>query len=214
MAQISARLIVSAAFIIAVGTFLRSRAQDTPKPNVTSQRSLLDFTLQNNTLADVQDRLGTANIGQCSQEVEPVAYICYTSKRDETNILFQSDGFSSPRKLSGFTVAAANGSVPCRLRCIRSAAFGSDVQTHGGLRLGLTKAELEVLLGPPSQESGNRLTFQWRSKKPMTQEEIDRAAQTFKAPAPRAYFDVHDTVKVVLIDSKVAQFEVRTTITY
>jgi hypothetical protein len=48
----------------------------------------------------------------------------------------------------------------------------------------------------------------------MTKAEVDQETETFKAPVTRPYWDVHDTIKVVLSKSKVAEFEVQRTVTY
>jgi hypothetical protein len=93
-------------------------------------------------------------------------------------------------------------------------AFGSDIRTSGGLKLGLTKTELIALLGSPSKVIGNRLTFQQLSKRPMTKEDIEAETQTFNAPVTRPYWDVLDTIEVTIKKSKVAEFEVHHTVTY
>ena len=189
------------------------------KPDVSSQLSLLDFRLEKSTFADVQAKLGAAKIGQCSHEVEPIGYIGYigyvSQTTDKTKVLFESNRFDPPFELSGFRVVAGNRSTsPCQIQYKTSAAFGSAVQTSGGLKLGLTRAELVALLGSPSKVSGNRLTFEWWSKRQMTKAEIDRETQTFKAPVTSPYWDVHDVINAVLSEAKVGDFEVQRTVTY
>jgi hypothetical protein len=186
------------------------------KVDVSSQLSLLDFRLEKSTFADVQAKLGAAKIGQCSHEVEPISYIGYVSQTpDKTKVLFESNRFDPPFELSGFRVVAGNRSTsPCQIRYETSAAFGSAVQTSGGLKLGLTKAEVVALLGSPSKVSGNRLTFEWWSKRPMTKAEIDQETQTFKSPVTSPYWDVHDVMNAVLSEAKVVDFEVQRTVTY
>ena len=193
-----------------------ARGQRSSKPYVSSQSSLLGFTLEKSTFADVQAKLGAAKIGQCSHEVEPISYIGYVSlTSDKAKVLFESNRFDPPFELSGFRVVAGNRSTaPCQIQFKPSAVFDSDVQTGGGLKLGLTKAELLVLLGSPSKVSGDRLTFERWSKRPMTKAEIDQETQTFKAPVTRPHWDVHDVINIALSDSKVVDFEVQRTVTY
>lgn len=192
-----------------------AHGQRSSKPEASSQASLLGLTLEGSTLADVQAKLGAAKIGQCSHE-EPISYIGYVSlTSDKTKVLFESNRFDPPFELSGFRVVAANRSTaPCQIQFKPSAVFDSDVQTGGGLKLGLTRAELLVLLGSPSRVSGNRLTFEWWSKRSMTKAEIDQETKTFKAPVTRPYWDIHDLINVVLSDSRVVDFEVQRTVTY
>lgn len=190
--------------------------QRSSKPEGSSRASLLGLTLEGSTFTDVQDKLGVAKIGQCSHEVEPISYIGYVSlSPDKTKVLFESNRFDPPFELSGFRVVAGSRSTtPCQIQYQPTAAFDGDVQTPGGLKLGLTKATLLALLGSPSKVSGNRITFEWWSKRPMTKAEIDQETKTFKAPVTRPYWDVHDLINVVLSDSKVVDFEVQRTVTY
>jgi hypothetical protein len=134
---------------------------------------------------------------------------------DKTKILFESNRFDQPFELSGFRVVAGRRSIsPCQLQCEPIAALSENVQTSGGLKLGLTQKELIALLGPPSKSKGNRLTFEWSSKRPMTKTEIDQETQTFKAPVTSPYWDVEDTIEVVLSESRVVEFEIQHTVTY
>jgi hypothetical protein len=201
MRTICAKLIAcTTALLILVSALPEARGQRPSKPGVSSHLRLLGFRVEKSTFADVQDKLGAAKIGQCSREVEPTSYIGYVSRSpDETKILFESNRFDPPFELSGFrVVAGSRPTSPCQVQYKTSADFGSGARTGGGLKLGLTKTELVALLGSPSKVSGNRLTFEWWSKRPMTKEEIDQETQTFKAPVTRPYWDVHDTINVVL----------------
>jgi hypothetical protein len=193
-----------------------ARGQRSSKPGVSTQSSLLGFTLEKSTFGDVQAKLGAAKIGQCSHEAEPISYLGYVSlSPDKTEVLFESNRSGPPFDVSGFRVVARNRSTsPCQIQYKPSASFDSDVQAGGGLKLGLAKAELLALLGSPSKVRGNRITFEWWSKRPMTKAEIDQETQTFKAPVTRPYWDVHDIINVVLSDSKVVKFEVQRTVTY
>lgn len=201
---------------VALLTIAQTHAQKSPRPDVSRDLSLLGLTLEKSTFADVQDKLGAAKIGQCSHEVEPISYIGYVSlSPDKTKVLFESNRFDPPFELSGFRVVAGSRSTsPCQVQYKPTAAFDGDVETAGGLKLGLTKAALLALLGPPRKVSGNRLAFEWWSKRPMTKAEIDQETKTFKAPVTRPYWDVHDVINVALSDSRVVDFEVRRTVTY
>jgi len=191
-----------------------AHAQKPPTRDVSRDLSLLGFTLEKNTLADVENKLGPSTPGSCSQEVEASKAICYISEGpSKVRVFFESGPSGGWSRLDGFRVVS-EGAPACRLQCKNTTAFSSDIQTGGGLRLGLSKSESVVLLGPPSKISGNRLTFEWWSKRPMTKAEIDKEAQTFKAPVTSPYWDVHDTIEVTLSNSKVAEFEVHHTVTY
>jgi hypothetical protein len=206
------RICVISAFLLIV-TQVHGQASSTP--DVSRHLNLMGFTLEKNTLADVESKLGPSTRGSCSQEVEASKMICYVSAgTSKTRIFFESGSSGGWARLDGFRVESENVTPNCRLQCKSTTAFGGDIQTSGGMKLGLTKAELIALLGPPRKVSGNRLTFEWWSKRPMTKAEIDQETQTFKAPVTSPYWDVQDRVEVTLNDSKVSEFEVHHTVTY
>ena len=74
--------------------------------------------------------------------------------------------------------------------------------------------ELVALLGRPIRFRGNQIKFEWWSKRPMTKVEIAQETKTFKDPVTRPYWDVHDTIEVVMRESVVAEFEIQHTVTY
>jgi hypothetical protein len=206
------RLFVISAVLLTVA---QVHGQKSPTPDVSRDLSLLGFTLEKNTLADVESKLGPSTPGACSEEVEASKIICYVSAGPiKTRIFFESGSSGGWSRLDGFRVVSENVTPACRLQCKSTNVFSGDVQTNGGLKLGLTKAELVALLGAPSKVSGDRLTFEWWSKKPMTKAEIDQETRAFKEPVTSPYWDVHDTVEVTLGDSKVAEFGVHHTVTY
>jgi len=206
------RICVISAFLLIV---TQVHGQTPSTPDVSQHLSLMGFTLEMNTLADVESKLGPSTPGSCSQEVESSKMICYVSAGPtKTRIFFESGSSGGWSRLDGFRVVSENVTPTCRLQCKSTTAFGGDIQTSGGMKLGLTKAELIALLGSPRKVSGNRLTFEWWSKRPMTKAEIDQETQTFKAPVTSPYWDVHDTVEVTLSDSKVSEFEVHHTVIY
>lgn len=203
-------IVVSAVLLIVA----MAHGQKQPSSHVSRDLSLLGFTLEKNTLADVQNKLGPSTPGGCSQEVEASKMICYVSEGPiRVKVFFESGSSGGWSRLDGFKVVS-EGVPTCHLQCKSTTAFSGDVQTSGGLKLGLTKTEVVALLGAPSKASGNRFTFEWWSKRPMTKAEIEKETQTFKAPVTSPYWDVHDTIEVMLNDSKVAEFEVHRTVTY
>jgi hypothetical protein len=215
MTRSSARPMTALGLVFFLVLGPQADGQRSSKPVVLPHLTLLGFTLGKNTFTNVQSRFGGATNGHCSDEAEPIAHICYVSKGpDKTKILFESNRFDPPFELSGFRVVAARRSIsPCQLQCEPTAALGEGLQTSGGLKLGLTQKELIALLGPPSKSKGNRLTFEWLSKRPMTKTEIDQETKTFKAPVTNPYWDVQDIIEVVLSKSSVVEFEVHHTVT-
>lgn len=88
------------------------------------------------------------------------------------------------------------------------------MQTEGGLKLGLTREKLIALLGPPKKTRGNEFTFEWDSRVAMTEKEEETESKTFNEPIRDAYWDVDDTIRVTLADSKVVEFTVEHVVSY
>lgn len=207
--------VLTAGLVLSLAGFPRLSGQDTSKPQVSLNLNLLGFALEKNTLADVQHKLGATKAGSCSEDAEASKTVCYIS--DDSNkirVLFESGSSGGWSRLDGFRVISGNLPVKCQLQCKVTTAFGKSIQTSGGLRFGLSRDEVIALLGPPSKVNGNRLTFEFWSKRPMTKSEVQKEVETFKSPVTSPYWDVHDILEVTLKDSKVSEFEVHHTVTY
>ena len=170
---------------------------------------MLGFTLgPKSTLSDVETRLGKSAVRRCAMEGVEVCYLAGTS---QTRVVFEAGPGDC---LEGFRVIAGSLRQPCYSGCTRASQVTGDVQTEGGLKLGLTREKLIALLGSPKEIQGNKLTFEWESRQPMTQEEEERESKTFNSPVTDTYWDVQDTIEVVLTDSKVVEFEVDHVLSY
>ena len=214
MFRTSARLIVCIGLILSLATLTTSSVQRSSRPNASSHLTLMGFTLEKNTLTDVQNKLGTSNTGGCSEDVEASKMICYVSEGPgKTRVFFESGSAGGWSRLDGFKVVSGDFALTCRLTCKATTTFAGDVQTDGGLKLGLNQRELVALLGPPSKVKGDRLIFQWQSERSMTKAEVDKATKTSKTPIASPHWDVQDTIDVLLSESKVVEFEIHHTVT-
>ena len=206
---------VGAALTIFFVTLHAAHGQAPLKPDASPHLSLVGFTLEKNTLVDVENKLGASPPGSCSSEIEASKEICFvTDGPDKTKVFFESGPSGGWSKLDGIRVASGNMTAACHLQCTLTPALGRDIHTPGGLKLELTRPQLIKLLGTPTKVAGNRLTFEWWSKRPMSKAEIDKATQTFNAPVTNPQWDVHDTILATFGGSKVTEFEVRRTVTY
>lgn len=189
-------------------------AQPQPAPNITGHLEMLGFRLGKSTLADVESKLGKSVARKCSREEEASNEVCYRTGKDQTRVVFEA-GFSGGwKELDGFKVIAGGLQRPCYRQCPSASQVTGEVQTEGGLKLGLTREQLIAILGPPKRTRGNRLSFRWQSRQPMTQEEKEAESKTFKSPVTDAYYDVQDSIEVTLGDSKVVEFAVHHIVTY
>ncbi len=189
-------------------------AESQPAPNIAGHLEILGFTLGKSTLADVQSKQGKSVARKCSREEEASKEVCYLAGEGQTRVVFEA-GFSGGwKELDGYKVIAGSLQRPCYRQCPRASQVTSDVQTEGGLKLGLTREQLMALLGPPKRTRGNKLSFEWQSRQAMTKEQQESESKTFKSPVTDAYYDVQDTIEVTLADSKVVEFAVHHIVTY
>lgn len=185
-------------------------SQQSARPSVSSHLILMGFTLGKSTISDVQKKLGASQVGRCSGEEEASKEICYVLRGPQHNRVYFEAGVSGGwSQLDEFRVVSGSEQPTCQLECM-SIAIGSDVQTSGGLRLGLGRSEVLNLLGPPNSTSGNKLTFQWQSRKPMTKEELRKSGQN---PVTYPFWNVVDTINILLKDSRVVAFDVGHSVT-
>jgi hypothetical protein len=205
---------ISAGFLLmTLGVSLAS-AQSQPAPNIAGHREMLGFTLGKSTLADVESKLGKSAARKCSREEEASKEVCYLAGEGKTIVVFEA-GFSGGwKELDGYKVIEGSLQRPCYRQCPRAAQVIGDVQTEGGLKLGLTREQLIALLGPPKRTRGNKLSFVWQSRQAMTKEQQEAASRTFKSPVTDPNYDVQDAIEVMLADSRVIEFEVQHIVTY
>jgi hypothetical protein len=194
------------ALIVFFAILPEGRAQGPTKPRVLPHLTILGFTLGKNTIADVQAKLGASTIGQCSNDEGANKVICYVSPdSDKTTIFFEAGVSGGWSQLGGFRIISGARSPNCRLACTASKAVGRDVQTRGGLKLGLTRTEVLSLLGTPVRTAEDKLAFEWLSRRPMTKQEIAKSGQN---PVVYAFWNIVDTIDVALANSKVVEFEI------
>lgn len=207
--------LISGTLVLLAASARPVSAQSQSSQKIARHLEILGFTLGKSTIADVQGKLGRSTVRRCSREEEASKEVCYMAGgKDQTRVVFES-GFSGGwKELDGYKVIAGSlKSMPCYRQCPRASQLTSDIQTDGGLKLGLTREQVTSLLGAPQKIRGNKLTFQRQSQQAMTQEEKNAASKTFKRPATDAYYDIQDTIEVKLSNSKVVEFSVHHIVT-
>jgi hypothetical protein len=190
----------------------RSPSQSQPAPNIAGHLEILGFTLGKSTLADVEAKLGKSAARRCSSGEEASKGLCYLV--GDTTVVFES-GFSGGWKvLDGYKVISDGSQRSCYRRCPRASQVTNEVRTEGGLELGLTREKLIALLGRPKESRGSKLTFEWESRQAMTKEQVKAESETFNSPITDPYYDVQDTIRVTLTESRVAEFSVNHVVSY
>jgi len=184
-------------------------------PQAARQLNLLDFTLGKSTLDDVRARLGDSKTRKCSREEEASNEICYVSAGpDRTKVVFMA-GFSGGwTQLDGYKIVSSELHPECYRLCSPGTFATNEIRTPSGLRLGLTRQEVMRVMGKPTHSRRKQDYVPIRIT-PANDERRDRAAeQGLSVPLKNPYWNVLDTVYVVLANGIVVELEVLHTVSY
>jgi hypothetical protein len=189
----------------------QGRPKPPSKPEVSPHLTLLGFTLGRSTLADVQAKLGSSKITRTDAGQDSESEVCYLIPgKNESEVFFQS-GFSGGWvQLDGFKVTSRASDRDSQ--CLAADGPEFEIQTLGGLRLGLSREETTQLLGSPTSSSRDGLRYVWKSRKPMRRDELEKANQTFHTSLKSGYWDIWDEIKLRFAGSKVVEFEISHTV--
>lgn len=133
-------------------------------------RKILDFTLGESSIADVERVLGQTKRLETT-ETGPLR-ICYASTdASGTAINFEAGAAGGWEVLTGFRLfrSASNDSA-----CKSSEAITPGISTRSGLRLGLTMVEIKAILGPPCESGADFLRYRSVLTTRRTAEELAR----------------------------------------
>lgn len=170
--------------------------------------SILDFAIGRNTLWEVQNKLGA--VAAFKFKSYAPQRICYRSSHDTSALVFEAGPSGDWEVLTAFIVVADVATLPYAKSCAASDAIDAKLQTPGGLKLGLTKAEVEKLLGPPTVGKDGKPGYQFSTQKKVS----ERAVQEAHADLPQAgvldkpYLVVMSGVDLVYAGEKISSFTV------
>jgi hypothetical protein len=126
--------------------------------NVSAQKSLqkqfevAGLTLMKAEMGDVERTLGAATAFRSRES--HFSERCYASDGKDGTVLVLEDWAGT---LVGFRIYHV--SLNSTEKCTRTPAVSAQLATAGGLRLGLTRAEVLELLGAPSKRTENSITY-------------------------------------------------------
>jgi len=114
------------------------------------------FDVGSNPFGRITASLGKAQVTQRGDASTGREQICYTSKsRTGTTYLI----FEAGETDLTFYLFADGRPWKGSSRCARSSSVSRSLATRSGLRLGMTAAEAEAILGKPTVSSGDRLIY-------------------------------------------------------
>ena len=138
----------------------------------TSNFKILGWSLETLDFGKVATKLGKAPIVSRGYASYSRSQACYVSNSDSDKIylIFESgEGLSST-----FYIFRGGPNWKGSSLCVRSDQVSSDLATGTGLRLGLSRAEVEAILGRPDSAAGNRIAYCREFKRKATREEFER----------------------------------------
>jgi hypothetical protein len=187
-----------------------------PRPEMLgeSHLTILNFTIGIHSLEDVQKELGYTQFLQ-RREHAPFQ-ICYKStlKSDETKVVFEAGPMGGWKKLTAFKIISNKANLLGSDKCEKSTFISKRIQTKSGIRLGITKGQLEKILGSPSKEINNNLFFVYRTKRNMSESEIKKMAELWPQVRDNPFFDVSSVVHAIFLNSELISVAISKIETY
>ena len=138
----------------------------------TSNLKILGLSLETLDFDKVAAKLGKATVVERGDASYSRSQACYVSGSgsERIHLIFESgEGMSSTVYIFSGVPDWKGSNV-----CVTSNSVSSDLATATGLRLGLSRAEVEAILGKPDSVRGNRIAYCREFKRKATKAEFDR----------------------------------------
>lgn len=146
----------------------------------TNNFKILGLSLETLDFDKVAAKLGKASVVERGDASYSRSQVCYVSGAgpDRINLIFESgEGLSS-------TVYIFRGGPDWKGSnlCVKSNRVSSGLTTGTGLRLGLSRAQVEAILGKPDSVESNRVAYCREFQREATKEEFERSRREYPAP--------------------------------
>jgi hypothetical protein len=171
--------------------------------------TILGLTIGRASLKDVHAKLGSANVTRVSRDEESDVSVCYVSPLDGTVLVFYSGAMGGWEDITWFALWSGEATFPRASQCTISKAVSRSLHTQSGIRLGVTKADLEQIAGKATELAARSLKYSFLCRRKMTDDEVKR----FKAVnnwdvRNNPYFDRTSWIEVRYSDSTATRVEV------
>jgi len=171
--------------------------------------SILGLAVGKSSLEDVQSKLGHASVVRVSKEEESDVSICYVSPTDGTVLAFYSGAMGGWKDLTWFALWSREAAFPQAAQCTPSKLVSRSLSTASGLKLDMSRTEMETLAGKPTKSGITAMKYDYLCRRKITDEEIKR----FKANnnwdvTNDLYFDRMSWIEAHLKGSKVSRIEI------
>lgn len=161
--------------------------------------AILGVSIDSATFDIIKSALGEASIDS-GQHTENS--ICYVSGGYRVDFTLSSLGF-------GYDVRTDDKPSP------KCGTTNEPVVNGMGLEIGMSKADVMLVLGEPSQTQGNRVSYTYWVQERPSEETQDALSSVRNIPQSEpVWLDVYSTISVSFDSGVVSQFSVNTTETY
>jgi hypothetical protein len=156
-------------------TSLAASPSAAPQPPGEQFTELMGVRLLNVTLADVQARLGKADLAESGDAGEYLATICYLDPSTRTTVVFKSGEMGGPNhELLGFEVREYSHLTDAGCPPLPSGDGTPPSLGIGPLHLGMTQEAFGLALGGLRELTGRGIGRVFERTQPMTPEELVR----------------------------------------
>jgi hypothetical protein len=166
-----------------------------------SHLTILGFTVGKHSLLDVQGILGET--GLLPRKEHAPDKICYVSDDDldGTIVVFEAGPLGGWQYLTAFRVISNKTDFEHVDLCRKSTLVSKNIMTKSGIKLGMSRKELNSILGEPSKEIDNNFFYIYYFQRKMTDEELIYFGKNIQ----HLYIDVFSTVQATFLDSELIE---------
>lgn len=204
--------------VVTVVSSAQTRREDEPycdqksakKVEITdADATILGLAIGRASLRDVQAKLGSAEVTRVSREEESDVSICYVSPTDGTVLVFYSGVMGGGEDITWFALWSHEAAFLHTSQCTPSKLVSRSLRTQSGIRLGLTKAALERIVGKATEHGPKSVMYNYLCRKKMTEEEIKgfKTANNWDVRSD-PYFDRMSWIQVHYKDSTTSRIEI------
>jgi hypothetical protein len=133
---------------------------------------VMGLRVGHSTFKDVRAKLGPSKETRVSREEESDVAMCYVSPSDGTVLIFYTGVMGGGEDITWFAIWSREAAFPHTAQCSPSKLISRSVRTSSGLRLDLTKSELQKIAGIPTQTKAKLDAYDFICRRKMTPDEI------------------------------------------
>lgn len=148
---------------------VKSIKQKQPENELT----ILGFTLGRSTLKEVQDKIPGKEIYHEGDAGKSIYRLCYKGING-TFVTFESSEMGGRNHIMT-SISISSLKIPIRFQkhCANSNLITKEIVVEPGIKLELTKNEIQKLKGSPSKESANWLYYEYQTVEHLPKNQID-----------------------------------------